>query len=179
MLLEESSSALRIRGLASPKEGVMKKAILGLVWVVLVPGLVTAQAGEDSWDNLKQLQVGQSIEVVDTHMRSLKGDFIAFTDEVITLRQGKQERAVARPEVARVSLTVRRASHRKRNMILGAAIGGGAGLTIGVLADAVASGESTGCTGCIVGFTAAGAGGGLGLGALSGAQYKVIYRAKK
>jgi hypothetical protein len=157
----------------------MKKATFALGFILLFPGLVSAQIFEYSWDNLKQLQVGQPIEVVDTHMRSLRGEFVTFTNEVITLRQGKQERAVSRPEVARVSMSVRSASHRKRNMILGAAIAGGTGLAIGVLADAVASGESNGCTGCIVGFTAAGVGGGLGLGALSGAQYKVIYRAKK
>ncbi len=130
-----------------------------------------------SWDNLKQLQVGQPIEVVNTRLRALKGEFISYTDEAVSLRLGKQEQSVARQEVVRVS--VRGASHCKRDMILGAAIGGGTVLAIGLLIDVPASNEGNGCAGCVVGFTATGAGGGLTLGALSRPEYRTIYRAKK
>jgi len=147
------------------------------VWlcVILVPVLGMAQSAKDSWDNLKQLHAGQKIEVVDTIMKSLRGPFVSISEEAITLQVGKSQESIGRGKVVRVS--VRDTSHRTRNMLLGAAIAGGAALTIGLLANAPASNEGTGCSGCVAGFAAAAAGGGAGLGAIPG--NRTIYRIKK
>jgi hypothetical protein len=151
------------------------KMILASALVFLAPALARTQSAIGSWDTLKQLQPGQKIEVVDSHLKKVKGEFVSLTDEAISLRDGKQQQSVTRAEVMRVS--VRDTSHRKRNMILGAAIGGGAALTIGLLANAQASNEGTGCDGCVAGFAAAAAGGGAALGAIP--SFRTIYRAKK
>ena len=44
----------------------MQRLIGGMLILALVPGLGLAQSAKDSWDNLKLLQPGQRIEVVDT-----------------------------------------------------------------------------------------------------------------
>jgi len=53
----------------------------------------------------------------------------------------------------------------------------GAALALGLVANAVASNGGNGCTGCVGGFAAAAAGGGVGLGAIPG--NRTIYRIKK
>jgi hypothetical protein len=72
---------------------------------------------------------------------------------------------------------MRDTSRHTRSMLIGAAIAGGAVLTIGLLANAPASNECTGCAGCIAGYAAAAAGGGASLGAIPGSR--TIYRVKK
>jgi hypothetical protein len=146
-----------------------------LLFLVLVPVFGMAQSPKDSWDNLKELRPGQKIEVVDSKMKTLKGTFVSVSDEAISLQVGKSEESVPRANVVRVS--VRDTSHRARNMMLGAGIAGGAALTVGLLANAPASNEGTGCGGCVAGFAAAAAGGGAGLGAIPGSR--TVYRAKK
>ncbi|MCL5005519.1 MAG: hypothetical protein M1404_03210 [Acidobacteria bacterium] len=152
----------------------MRKAF-SLALLLLAPAFAQAQSPITSWDNLKQLQPGQKTEVVDSHLRKLKGKFVSLTEDAISLQERKEQRSVARGEVMRVS--VRDTSHRKRNMLLGAAIAGGAALTIGLLANAPARNEGTGCDGCVAGFAAAAAGGGAALGSITG--FRTIYRANK
>ncbi len=108
----------------------MTTARLRFVFLVLFPSFALAQSAQDSWDNLKQLQPGQRIEVVDSSMKSLKGEFVSVSDDAISLRVGKKnEQGVPRAEVIRVS--VRDTSHRTRNMLIGMGVGAGAGLAAG------------------------------------------------
>jgi hypothetical protein len=155
------------------------RARIVIVWLTLFAAVAThlpaQQQSIGSWDNLRQLQPGQKIEVVDSYLKKVKGEFVSVTEVAVSLRNKKQQQLVTRAEVMRVS--VRDTSHRKRNMILGAAIAGGAALTIGLLANAPARNEGTGCDGCVAGFAAAAAGGGAALGAISG--FRTIYRVKK
>jgi hypothetical protein len=150
--------------------------VVFLILFAAVPTRLPAQQqNAGSWDNLRQLQPGQKIEVVDLHLKKVEGKFVSLTEDAISLRNKKQQESITRSEVMRVS--VRDTTHRKRNMVLGAAIAGGAALTIGLLANASARNEGTGCDGCVAGFAAAAAGGGAALGAIPGSR--TIYRAKK
>jgi hypothetical protein len=142
--------------------------------VFILPGFGLAQSSKDNWDNLKRLRPGQKTEVVNMKMKTFKGEFVSVTDEAIRLRDGKGSQSVERANVVHVS--VRDCSHRKRNMLTGAGIAGGAALTVGLLANAPASNEGNGSAGCVAGLTAV-AGGGAGLGALPG--NRTIYRIKK
>ena len=153
----------------------MRRPLVAVLFLVLVPRLGFARGNAGSWDDLRQLRVGEKIEVVDMNLKSVKGTFLSFSPDLISLNSGKQEIAVQRADVMRVS--VRDTSKRTRNMILGAAIAGGAVLTVGLLANAPASNEGNGCTGCVAGFAAAAAGGGAGLGAIPGSR--TIYRVGK
>lgn len=152
----------------------MKRATLALVFLFLVSGFALAQSAQDSWDNLKQLHSGQKIEVVDMKMKTLKGEFVTFTDEAITLREGGTEQSVERTNVVRV--TVRDTSHRTRNMLLGAGIGGGIAIAATIVPLAASSNEGNGCGACVAAI-AAGFGGGAALGAIPG--NRTIYRTKK
>jgi hypothetical protein len=93
-----------------------------------------AEPGISDWNNLQQLRVGQKIEVVDTNLKKLKGTFLSFSDEAISLRIGKDEVGVQRPKVFRVS--AREHSKRLRNTFIGLGIGAAAGAVVGAAAVA-------------------------------------------
>ena len=155
----------------------MKRATLALVCLLWIPFFCLARQTHDSWNNLKQLQPGQKIEVVDIHMKALKGEFVSISDEAISLRYGKNEQSVARGDVVRVS--TRDSSHRARNMLILAAVGAGAGLGGGLAIDEGArhvSGEGGSYL-----YTPVLAAAGAGLGALAGLPtgWRTLYRAEK
>ncbi len=152
----------------------MKRATPALVLLFFPSAIVLAQSAKDSWDNLKQLQPGQKIEVVDMKMKTLKGEFVAFTDEAISLRQGGSDQSIGRADVVRV--TVRDTSHRTRNMLLGSTIGGGIAIAATIVPLAANSNEGNSCGACVAAI-AAGFGGGAALGAIPG--NRTIYRTKK
>ncbi len=57
-----------------------------LVTTIFSVSLPAQEPGKHSWDNLQQVRVGQKIEVVDTNLKKLKGTFLSFSDEAISLR---------------------------------------------------------------------------------------------
>ncbi len=152
----------------------MRKLIPALGLLVLAPTLTLAQSAKDSWDNLQELQPGQKVEVVDKRLKTLKGEFVSFTDEAITLREKNGEQSVDRINVLRVS--VRDTSHRVRNVLLGAGIGGGIAVAATVVPLAANSNEGNSCGICVAAI-AAGFGGGAALGAIPG--NRTIYRVNK
>ena len=104
--------------------------ILPLLMAFFSISLRAQQPGKDSWDNLNPLQAGQKIQIVKMDMKSLSGGFLGFTDEMISLRVKKDEIAVHREDVVRVSL--RQKPKRLRNILIGAGVGAGAGMGIGL-----------------------------------------------
>ena len=149
----------------------MRNATLATLFLMLIPVLATAQSAPDSWDNLKQLRPGQKVEVVDAKMKTYNGKFVSFTDEAITIHEAKTDVSVPRAEVVRV--TVGDNSHRTRNMLLGAAIGGGIAIAATIVPLVASSNEGNGCGLCAAGI-AAGFGGGTALGMIPG--HRTIYR---
>ncbi len=151
----------------------MRRALSAILPLLLFPVVTTAQTAEGSWQNLNQLRAGQKIEVVDTNLKKLKGTFLSFSEEAISLRVGKDEVGVQRPNVFRVSS--REHSKRLRNTLIGLAVGGAAGLAIGAAVDSSFSEEDENIAKAI--FTPIGLGAGAGLGAAF-PGYQTIYRAK-
>ena len=152
----------------------MKKTAMLLLLCVVPLGLMAQDSGRDSWDNLKQLQPGQKIEVVDKKMKTLSGAFVALSDDSISLREGKSEQSIARADVVRVS--VRYNSHRTRNMLLGSGILGGIALAVALPLVVQQSNEGNSCGACVA-VIAAGFGGGAAAGAIPGSR--TVYRAEK
>ena len=152
----------------------MRRATLALAFLLLAPALTLSQSAGDSWDNLQQLKPGQKIQVVDKEMRTFRGEFVSFADETITLREKSGEQSVERVKVVRVS--VRDTSHRTRNMLLGAAIGGGIAVAATVVPLIANSNEGNSCGVCVAGI-AAGIGGGAAIGAIPG--NRTVYRTTK
>ena len=61
------------------------------------------QGEKANWGNLKQLQVGQKIEVIDVEFKYPEGTFFDATEQAISLRTAKGEISVGRANVLRVS----------------------------------------------------------------------------
>jgi hypothetical protein len=152
----------------------MRKIFFVLSTLFLVGEVGLAKPPLDSWDNLKELRPGQKVTVVDMQMKELKGEFVAVTDESISLRVNKSEQTVERAGVLRVSL--RDTSKRTRNMLIGAAIGVGAALAITVPLEIQQSNEGNSLAAVMAGATAAAGGAGAGIGSIPGSR--TIYRVK-
>lgn len=146
--------------------------------LLLVPSLSFAQSSPGDWGHLRELRPGQKIEVVDKSMKSFGGHFVSVSEEAITLQIGKSQESIDRAKVARVS--VRDTSHRKRNMLIGAAVGVGAGLAVAIPVATLCSNEgncsSAETAGAVVVVAGLGAAG-VGLGAIPG--NRTVYRAAK
>jgi hypothetical protein len=117
----------------------MRKAILVLVFLLLVPAFALAQSASDSWDNLKQLASGQEVQVVLNDAKSYSGHFQSVSDDGIVLRRGKDSQTCERQNVLRVS--TRGKSHRGRNALIGLAVGAGAGVIVAVASPELGTGK--------------------------------------
>jgi hypothetical protein len=125
------------------------------------------------------LEVGQKIEVVDMNLKSLKGTFVGVSDAAISIRTDKEETAVERANVMRVSA---RGGKRGRNALIGLAIGAAAGITTMAIAQAKATETGPAFTGEGAAWLAAGAFWGGGIGAGIGAlfpSHRTIYRVER
>ncbi len=173
-ILEEIGS-----GRSKPIGQKLSLLILPLLLSMFSVSLPAQETGEHSWENLQQVRVGQKIEVVDTNLKKLKGTFLSFSGEAISLRVGKDEVGVQRPNVLRVSLRGR--PKRSTSAIVGAAIGALVGVGVGALAATRYGSGDPGSESFIVFLgTTIGAGAGAGVGAAVPfvPSYRTIYRAK-
>ena len=153
----------------------MRGSTLLIILLAGAPWLSVAQSSEASWDNLKQLRVGQKIEVVDMKLKSLQGDFTGYSDQEVRLRLGSDEVSVPRAQV--LSVKDRERSHRRRNTLLGLAIGAAGGLAVGAIRGATYHEEGETPVFVLV-WTPIGAGIGAGVGAALPAGGRVtVYRA--
>jgi hypothetical protein len=151
-----------------------------LVTTIFSISLPAQEPGEHSWGNLQQVRVGQKIEVVDTNLKKLKGTFLSFSDEAISLRIGKDEVGVQREDVFRVSL--RGKSKRLRNALIGMAIGAGAGVAAAEISIRASEPgffpKRAFWQVPYVVLVSAGIAAGAGIGAAFPPGYQTIYRAK-
>lgn len=107
----------------------MKSTIAGLVAITFATSTLMARDGDlTSWQNLEQLAVGQAIEVTKANGESLRGTFVSFVDQSITLRGKQQEIAIPQSDVSRVRL---RSPGGRRWTWIGVAVGASAGLGVG------------------------------------------------
>jgi hypothetical protein len=88
--------------------------------------------GQANWDRVKQLSPGQEILVVQNNAQSFQGNLQSVSDDNVVIRLAAGEQTVAKDNILRVSS--RRASHRRRNLALGAGAGVGGGAAIGAAA---------------------------------------------
>ena len=152
-----------------------KMLILLMVTIIFSVSLRAQKPGQDSWDNLNRLRAGHKIQLVQMDMKSLKGRFLGFTDEMISLQVKKDEVAVPREDVFRVSL--RGKPKRLRNILIGAGVGAGAGMGIGLGVVAAVGGSDD--PGVLMGplmVLGAGLGGAVGAATPS---HSTIYRVKR
>jgi len=101
----------------------MRRLVLTMVILAPLPAAGFAQAPEDSWGNLKQLRVGNKVEVVDLAAKKVKGRFLEFSENAILLRVKKQEVSIPRLEVVLVSRPASKAKTILLGILAGALIG--------------------------------------------------------
>jgi hypothetical protein len=113
-------SVLTSRG---DSRGDMRRLLLTIVMVALTPAPSSAQSHPDSWENLRQLQPGHKIKIVDMSLKSWDGKLVSVSEEAITIRglRQQQETTVERAKVFRVTDLER--SRRGRNALIGFAAG--------------------------------------------------------
>jgi hypothetical protein len=116
----------------------LKRVVLWLpvalfVFFLGVPGAFGGQNQKGSWSDLKGLRSGQGIEVIETSMKRHGGEFVTFTDEALTLKEGGADVSIKRESVVRVSTSSapRRGEHAVIGLVIGAAIGAAVGAASG------------------------------------------------
>src|ERR1700723_1785345 len=58
-----------------------------LLSVLGLSATVCAQKAKDSWSNLNGLKAGQGIELIESSMKSHSGQFVAVTDQMLSLQK--------------------------------------------------------------------------------------------
>ena len=152
----------------------MKSVMLIAVSVVLLSAVAQAQDPEQSWDNLRTLQAGQKIQVVDQNLKSQEGTFVSFSEGAISFRVNQGEVAVPRADVLRVTSLER--SKRARNALIGLGVGAVVGGAIGFAV--IGPGGSDFADEILGAAIALGAAGGAALG-VAVPSYQTIYRAER
>ncbi len=142
-----------------------------IVLVVLLFLYVPGSQAQNAWRDLSAIQPGTRVDVVDQHLRKQSGKFVRLSDTDITLQTEGREIAIPREQVYRVTA----GRGRKRNTLIGMAVGGGIGLGIGLATVLAYHGDIEGTA--AVGTTAFGAGVGAGIGAAI-PPHTTVYRSE-
>ncbi len=148
---------------------------LAALSLALLTAPVQAQvANVNAWTNLSRLHRGDRIEIVQMDLKKFRGEFGGVSEEALVLTMKSAEMTVPREKIFRISSLEK--SKRLRNLLLGAAIGGGAALAIGALVDRGFSEEDEHIAKTV--FTPIGLGAGAGVGAAI-PGFETIYRAPR
>ena len=143
----------------------VERLVVRCLWAVLIlTPLLHAQ--QSQWQDLNQIRRGTRIQVVENSLKSTSGKFVAFSETDITLKVESKDVVIPRDQVHRVSIS---GKNRKRNTLIGLAIGAGAGAGVGAATHQVVK-ESW----LVPGMMLAYAGEGAGVGALVPAA-KTVY----
>jgi len=135
----------------------MKIVAFCLCWVLIgaTPSVMAQQTvpPHQSWDVLRQLQVGEKIQVDrKTVKKKLSGKFLSLSDvELAIERKGKAE-SISRDEVKNI-WRVKSPSGKKRAIL--ASIGGGAGAFLGYISAVMIvfeSGSEAGAFAALIGI---------------------------
>ena len=151
-----------------------------LVVILALAPLSWARDGDTAdWQNLRVLASGQAVEIGKTGGEFLKGAFVTFNADSLTVRARGGELSIRKPDVVRVRLR----GHRSRNTWIGAGIGAAAGAGIGVgIGDSVnntSGGDFANLKPAIAGATAVvGAAVGAILGSVLSGRHSEVYRAR-
>ena len=155
------------------------RMIAGLLAVTLIqPAFLPASdSGLNAWQNLRQLTAGQDIEVIGRDHKSVRGSFVAFSDQSISLHRKQRDVTMSRSDVVQVR---RRSAKSGSHMLIGAAIGGGAGAGIGAgIGESVGNesgGDFNNLKPAIIGICAAvGILVGVLIGSVAGNRHTTIY----
>jgi hypothetical protein len=97
--------------------------------LLLLAATVAAQTNPSNWNTVKALPAGTDARIMNGS-RPISGKVESVTDEAIVVNTGKGQETFNRQQVLTVS--IKKGGHRKRNALIGLAVGAAAGLGIGL-----------------------------------------------
>lgn len=97
--------------------------------LLVLAAAVAAQSNPSNWNAVTALTTRTDVRV-STGSRTVKGRIDRASDSSLALTVGKAEESFDRQQVLTVS--VKKGDHRKRNALIGLAVGAGTGLGIGL-----------------------------------------------
>ena len=162
----------------------MRKMLSFRISLLLLAGLgstVAAQTTDlNSWARVRSLTPGRPVEVIERQGAAVKGELSGVSADSITVNAKHRTVVVPRSEVSTVRV---RSGKRQRYALLGAAIGAGAGLSLGVAgSESLSSGGGGDLTNLkpaiTVGSGAVGALIGAVIGSVVGNRATTVYHAK-
>jgi hypothetical protein len=125
------------------EEALRKYPLATLVFVGSLTALPlgAAKPGDatNRWDAVMQLSSGQELRVVLEDVKSFQGRLQGVSENTVVLRLDTGEQTFERQKVLRVS--TRSTSHRGRNVLIGLAVGLGAGIIVGVASPELGQGK--------------------------------------
>jgi hypothetical protein len=99
--------------------------------LALVAPAMAAQTSVTNWSIVQALARGTQVRIV-AGSRTVAGKIERSTDDALVVTSGKNQETFGRQQVS--ILSVKKASHRTRNALIGLAAGTGIGLAIGLAA---------------------------------------------
>jgi hypothetical protein len=155
----------------------LRTAILALL--VCGSALAGPRGDPSSWENLKRLAPGQSIQVARQNGETLVGKLAGVSEDSITVARKSQTIAVPRSAVSWVRVSRKRRTHTLIGAAIGAAAGVGLGAAGGESLNQSSGGDFANLKPAITaGCGVAGALIGAVVGSLVGNRGTIIYRAK-
>jgi hypothetical protein len=111
----------------------MRNLVLIVALFLALPAALSAQKQQGQWSSLNGLRAGQGIEVIESNMKRHAGEFVAVTDEFLTLKDHGSEVSIKRETVVRVSTSSgpKHGEHAVIGLVIGGAIGAGIGAAAG------------------------------------------------
>ncbi len=109
----------------------MRNRLIACIVALLIPSAWAQPQGNADWDNLKQIQRGQRIKVVEMNLKATTGKFVSFSDTKIVLEVDKTTVTIPREAVYRVNED----HQRGRNAFIASLGGAGFGAVIGAAAS--------------------------------------------
>ena len=94
-----------------------KTTIAVLIAVFLSVPIAASDRQLGSWDNLRQLGVGQALEVREIGGKIDKGSFVSFVNESVTIQAGQRNLVLPRAQILQIRL---RPPHSRRNVWIAA-----------------------------------------------------------
>lgn len=123
--------------------------------LVLMAAIAAAQNNTARWDTVKALPPDSNVRV-SAGSRIVSGKIVSVTEDSLVVASGNGQEMLNRQEVSLVS--AKKPGHRKRNALIGLAVGAGTGLAVGLASRQGSGGFGPNLDGAVTaGTTVAGA----------------------
>ncbi len=97
--------------------------------LVLMAAVAAAQTNTSNWNSVKTLPPDTKVRITGG-ARLVNGKIVRITDDTVVVASGSGQEMFQREEVSLIS--AKKPGHRKRNGLIGLAVGAGAGLGVGL-----------------------------------------------